>query len=514
MRSYFLFFCIISLILFMHKYSIASENASDLQSLLKDGKEEIYHFHLDKAIQTFQKVQERFPEYPHGYFYESYIYAILYSQDRTNKDMDSLLQSSVRLALEVGESYKEKYPLEPEAFYYLGATNGILGIYHVLNSSYVKGYIHGRRGKNYLEDAVSLDSTYYDAYLGLGIFHYYVDLLPGILKFFAGILGFHGDREQGMQEIRLTATQGQYFKIEGEFTFAVFRYFLEGDKHNSLQTFKKLHLEYQDNPALTLLIGYHYRRHGQITLAESYFRSVPEEYIGILPQIIVMKYYNLGVCYYRLNQFEKANQYFNRLLDTSLRKSQYYQAAIAYYKGILAALLSKPEEADYYFQMIYENKETQYWYNISRIHTELPFDTVMRVYLEASNNVYSFQRKKAQPQIEWLVGQLEQNPRTYHQTSMEYLIRDLQARYYFQGGRISEAKEIYEMIIADINHFKDEFHRAWVYIAYARVLRELEEWSMSEAMLKKAGNTGDEYTLLIIEREKYILKNLQSHRKS
>jgi tetratricopeptide (TPR) repeat protein len=451
---------------------------------------------------------------PHGYFYQSYIYALLYSQDRTNRQLDSLLKSSVDIALEKGNRYKKENPDNPEAFYYLGATNGILGIYHVLNSSYIKGYIHGRRGKNYLQDAIRIDSTYYDAYLGLGIFHYYVDLLPGILKLFAGILGFHGDRALGMKEIRLTASQGQFFKPEGEFTYAVFRYFLEGEKQNSLQIFKKLNQTYPENPALTLLIGYHYRRHGRIKLAEDYFKRVSESFTEQLPQITVMKYYNLGVCYYRMNKFPQADQYFNRLLDTSLRKSPYYVAAIAYYKGILAAVQNRKDLADHYFRMIRENKDTQYWYNISRIYTHLPFDTVMQVFIKATNNVYSFERKAAKSQILWLVSSLEQPGTALKNSYMEYLIRDLQARFYFQKGMVVEAKDVYESIIDNLNKFRDEFHRAWIYIAYARVLRELQEWEKSEKMLRKAENTGDEYTLLIIEREKYILKNLQNNRKS
>ena len=514
MRSHYFAF-IILLLHFCFINSIYPFSQDDsLVSSIHSGKQKIYQFQLEQAMSAFRDVQTQYPDLPHGYFYESYIYAILYSQDRTNRDLDSLLKRSVNLALQKGEKYKDKDPDNPEAFYYLGATNGILAIYHVLNSSYIKGYIHGRRGKNYLQDAVKMDSTFYDAYLGLGIFHYYVDLLPGILKFFAGILGFYGDRALGIQEIKLTAAQGQFFQAEGEFTYAVFRYFLEGEKQKSLRIFKKLNKTYSENPALTLLIGYHYRRHGRIKLAERYFRNVSESFTDQLPQITVMKYYNLGVCYYRMNQFEQADKYFTQLLDTSLPKTPYYRAAIAYYKGILAGTLSRQDLSDYYFGMIYENKETQYWYNISRIYTELPFDTLMQVFIQASNNVYAFERNSAQSQIQWLVTYLEQNNKRLKNSSIEFLIRDLEARFYFQGGEVTKAQEIYKSLIDDLNKFKDEFHRAWIYIAYARVLRELQEWEKSKKMLNKAGNTGDEYTLLIIEREKYILKNLQDNRKS
>jgi len=71
------------------------------------------------------------------------------------------------------------------------------------------------------------------------------------------------------------------------------RYFLEGAYSSSLVTWQRLYKLYPENPALSLLIGYHYRRFGRIDQAEKYFNSVSESYIGKLPQIIVMKYYNL-----------------------------------------------------------------------------------------------------------------------------------------------------------------------------------------------------------------------------
>jgi hypothetical protein len=46
------------------------------------------------------------------------------------------------------------------------------------------------------------------------------------------------------------------------------------------------------------------------------------------------------------------------------------------------------------------------------------------------------------------------------------------------------------------------------------VLRELKDWQASEKMLDKAGSSHDDYTIIIIEREKFILKNLQANSKS
>lgn len=487
----------------------ALADESNLNRLIDRGKEEIYHFRLDSAITVFRQVQQEYPLLPHGYFYESYVTAIYYSQDRTNSYLDSLLQRSIRLAIEKGEFYRNNGGNQAEAAYYLGVSHGVLGIYHVINSNYFKGYIHGRRGKNFLEETVKIDSSYYDAYLGLGIFHYYVDLLPGVIKFFAGILGFHGNREQGMKEILITAHQGRFFKVEGDFTYAVMRYFLEGSYSNSLITLQRLYKLYPENPALSLLIGYHYRRFGQIDQAEKYFNSVSESYIEKLPQIIVMKYYNLGVCYYRLNDFDQAEKFFDRLLDTSLRKSQYYQSAIAFYKGMLNGILTKQSAADYYFGSIRYSQETQYWYYISRFYGKYPFDQWMRNYLIAENHVYSFNSTLAAKEIEALIKAINEDHMSPSNPDLIFLIRDLEARLAFQKGQVQKSRQLFEAFIRDLENFDDDFQRAWILIGYARVLRESNAWQEAFNALEQARATDDEYTRLIIEREKYLLKNSQ-----
>ncbi len=489
-------------------------SSAELHQLLETGKKEIYHFRLDSALTIFRTVQEKYPDLPHGYFYTSYVNAIYYSQDLTNRDLDSLLKRTIRLAIEKGEKYKEIYPNSAEAYYYLGVSHGVLGIYHVLNSHYFKGYIHGRRAKNYLEDAIKIDSTYYDAYLGLGIFHYYVDLLPGVVRFFAGILGFHGDREQGMQEIKLTAQQGQFFRMEGEFVYAAIKYFLEGEYYSSVNTFLTLHRSYPENPALTLLVGYYYRRHGQIRTAEQYFNSVSESFTEKLPQITVMKFYNLGVCYFRMNDFAQSESFFTKLLDTTLRKSRYYQAAIAYYKGLLAGLDMRQKEADYYLGMIIKNEETQYWYYVSRMYIKFPFDSLMVAFIMADNDVYALNYQESARRVKSLAEELKKSSQIFHHPYLPYLVRDLEARFAFQRGEVQRAKEIYESFIDKLVGMNDEFQRAWIYIAYARVLREVKLWEKSSEMLDKAGATDDEYTRLIIEREKYILKHLKNNDKT
>lgn len=488
----------------------AQTSPSHLDQLVQAGKQEIYHFRLDKALLIFREVQKQYPDYPQGFFYESYITAIYFSQDKTNDSLDTALHRTVERSVEVGEAFKKRDPANPDALYYLGVSYGVLGIYHVLNRSYFKGYINGRRGKNYLEKVVRVDSTYYDAYLGLGIFHYYVDLLPGVVKFFASILGFHGDRARGIREIHLTAQKGQFFSVEAKFVYSAIRYFFEGRKQVSLHTFIQLRNVYPDNPALTLLIGYHYRRMGQLKQALHFFKSVPTSYEKKLPQISVMRFYNTGVCYFRMNRFPEAEAAFDSLIQKPIRKTAYYQSALSYYKGLLSDLRFDRPAAEKYYRKIPKSKETQYWYNISRLNVKFEMDSLLQAYVIASNQVFTADFPAAGKTIRHIFNRLAHSSISPSVPYYKYLAEDLRAKYEFRRGQVKKSEKRYRTFINRAGKVKDDFYRAWIYIQYARVLRERKKWREAEKMLNIAKSCKDEYTRLIIEREKYIIKTLKS----
>lgn len=497
--SVFILFLILSI-------SAASADASSLDSLILHGKQQLYHFQLRQSIQTFRNVQKYYPRFPQGYFYEAYVLTLYYSQDETNEDLLAELNAVEDKALEIARSYLKKHPNQPEAHYYLGVTYGLKGIYHVLERNYLKGYIYGRKAKNYLNHTIEIDSTYTDAMLGLGIFHYYVDLLPGVVKFFAGILGFHGDRARGMREIRSTMKTGKFFHVEAEFVYATIRYFLEGDISGAMRLFNRLEVEYPDNPALTLVLGYHYRRMGNIRLARQYFNTVDDTYLVDLPQIFVIKQYNLGVCAYLLNDFKGANRYFNLLTSPAIRKSPYYVAALSYYKGLLAKLNFREEPAWNYFRKIPRQKNTQYWYHISRFWMEHSMDSTLYYYVIIENDIFTGKLETAWQRIRRLDHQIQAGRLMIPDDEIGVLLRDLKARYYFRRGRFKQAADIYRATIPDLNKVHDKFQRAWVYINYAKVLRYQKKWKLAEEMLDKARVSDDEYTRIIIEREKFILK--------
>ena len=107
----------------------------------------------------------------------------------------------------------------------------------------------GVRAREHYERALALDPSLADAYLGLGLYNYYVDTLSTmarILRFMMGIPG--GSKEEGIRQLHLAM-------LYGELTPAVARFYLAINLHNydqryeeALQVLRPLVEEYPQNP--------------------------------------------------------------------------------------------------------------------------------------------------------------------------------------------------------------------------------------------------------------------------
>ena len=69
-----------------------------------------------------------------------------------------------------------------------------------------------RRSNNYAQRLLKLDPKYYDAYLTTGFSEYMIGSLPFIIRWFVHFDNVSGSKERGVENLRLVAREGHYFK--------------------------------------------------------------------------------------------------------------------------------------------------------------------------------------------------------------------------------------------------------------------------------------------------------------
>lgn len=133
-----------------------------------------------------------------------------------------------------------------------------------------------------LLSAREANPTLVDADAGLGLYNYFVDTLPSIVKMLKFLIGLPaGNRELGLRQLQNAADHGEWVRTEAKFYLAKdFSRPNEGQYAKSLQLFQELEREYPRNLLWKLLAGTLQVRLGHAHKGEAAYREVLAESAG------------------------------------------------------------------------------------------------------------------------------------------------------------------------------------------------------------------------------------------
>lgn len=167
----------------------------------------IYNMAFAEALQAVEQLAAMAPSHPAGDFYR----AALYWQWRSVILESEEQQRLARLFEEAGMQVLAKAPTLPtpaEAAFYLGAMYGMQARMYFAQKHYLKALHAAKQGGAYLQRCVTLDPQWYDAYVGLGTYHYVLAHVPALWRgIVQKLIGIKGSRQQGLYELELARTQ-------------------------------------------------------------------------------------------------------------------------------------------------------------------------------------------------------------------------------------------------------------------------------------------------------------------
>jgi hypothetical protein len=132
----------------------------------------------------------------------------------------------------------------------------------------------GVEARKHLLRCLELDPDMSDAYLGLGLYNYYVDTLSAlakILRFFMGIPG--GDKRDGLRQLEIASTKGDLTHLEARFNMAKSLRNYDFDYARAEQAAAPLVAQYPGNCIFLLLAGDIEQKLGHREEAAAKFRA-------------------------------------------------------------------------------------------------------------------------------------------------------------------------------------------------------------------------------------------------
>lgn len=169
--------------------------------------------------------------------------------DPESRALDPAFQAKANEAIAEAERMTVAEPNRAEAWFYLGAAYGVRAQWRVLRVERMSAARDGKRIKESLEHALALDPAMHDAEFGVGMYRYYADVAPAVLRWLRWLLLLPGgNRVQGLQQLERAATQGLLVRGEAQFQIHILYLWYENKFRDALELVRTLQARYPRNP--------------------------------------------------------------------------------------------------------------------------------------------------------------------------------------------------------------------------------------------------------------------------
>jgi hypothetical protein len=102
---------------------------------------------------------------------------------------------------------------DTQALFALSISQGVTTDYMAfIEKKQIASLSAAKRSNNYAQRLLKADPRFYDAYLTAGISEYMVGSLPFFIRWFVHFDNVSGNKEKGVDRLRLVASQGHYFR--------------------------------------------------------------------------------------------------------------------------------------------------------------------------------------------------------------------------------------------------------------------------------------------------------------
>lgn len=162
---------------------------------------------------------------------------------------DAAFRAAAEEALRLTAGWTGREPRRAEAWFYLGAAYAVRVQWKVVRNEKLSAARDGARIKTSLERATTLDPDLHDAFFGLGMYQYYADIAPTVLKMLRWLLFLPGgDRGEGLKQMNRARERGELLGDEADYQLALIYVWYEHQPGRALDLLQGLRARHPTNP--------------------------------------------------------------------------------------------------------------------------------------------------------------------------------------------------------------------------------------------------------------------------
>ncbi len=273
----------------------------EARELVHKGLDLLMNGDPDAATEVFRQIQSRDPQSPLGYLYEAdavwwkiyYTTANLVDPEvldvvsSPTTPYDSHFEDLVNLTITRAAALRSVHRDEARNNLNQALAYALRARLAGLRGQDLPTARAGKKMRSFCQAALRLDPNLTDAYLGLGIYNYFVDTLPTIVKLLRFLIALPGgSRQVGLEQLHRVIANGDLTVSDARFQLAK-----DYSRHNerqyakSLELFQGLARDYPGNPLWTLLMGSLECRLDRPQPCEAAYRDVLKQTPGELSEV-------------------------------------------------------------------------------------------------------------------------------------------------------------------------------------------------------------------------------------
>lgn len=220
----------------------------------------LYDGSTETALLRLGALREETPDDPMSAYLEALALCWKIEQRPDSRSLDAGFRSLVDRAIALADARLGRDPLDVRALVARGAAHGVRSRFHLFRGEARPAARAAEWMRTDLLAAQALDPGNRDVLFGLGLYDYYVDVLPRgvkLLRFFLGMPG--GDRRRGLLSIAAAREGSLFHRSEVEWQLYQINAFYEDEPDQADTAISSLRGRYPGSPLWALQLAEHRR---------------------------------------------------------------------------------------------------------------------------------------------------------------------------------------------------------------------------------------------------------------
>lgn len=451
-----------------------------------------YNMDFDQGIQHFNRLTSNHPESPHGYLFKTVSYYYLYLTDMENAESEKVFKDLANETISLSSKKLRADPDNLDALFCMGTAHIYLAAFYGENDSWIRAYWYGKEGINYLKRVIALNPAYHDAYLGLGLYHYYADVMPRFVKAISSLLGVEANREKGLQQLHKAYQNGRFTSVEAGFFLGYIYLYLEKKHTKSLPFLEYVGKRFPDNPIFQIVLGDVYRRLGRHQKAvDAYELSISDSNQERFPKLMCSSHYLLGNIYFERNEIELALAAYTAAADKAAELNSKKDGIFSwatYKKGQCLELLGKGDLAKKCYVAVKKN-ENEFAYNKARSALKNPMSKLDTDLIRAKNMVITRSYNEAIQLYNNILPRLARGNRDYPLKKLPEIFYYI-GKTRFEMKNYSQAIKEFKKVIA-LGPPKRSWVKPWTHFRLGKCYVSIGRKSLATSEFKRAYRYND-----------------------